>query len=204
MSPAPSLTREEWLLEAGGMIISIIEERAKIEIPKYRVACSFPATGGLKGKKSRTRGQCWPASSSKDGHAEIMVSVIEDEPREVIQILAHELIHAGLPKAGHGKPFQRAAGAIGFRGPWTSSNTVPGFWEWADKVIAALPPYPHKELDARAPVAAKKPQKNRQIKCACAAKGCGYVARTSRRWIESLGPPHCPLHGQMVCELPED
>lgn len=193
-------TREEWLLEVAHLIVPIIEERAQIPVGKFRVSCSFPGSGGLKGNKTRTRGQCWSAELSADKHAEVFISPVEADSREVIQILAHELIHVALPLAGHGKPFQKAARAIGFVAPFTTSQTTPLFWEWADKILNSFPPYPHKELDARSHVGAKKPQKNRQLKCECLK--CGYVARTSRKWIEKKGAPHCPDHGQMYFDDP--
>ena len=45
-----------------------------------------------------------------------------------------------------------------------------------------------------------KKQTKRHIKCLCSE--CGYTARTSRKWLDQVGPPHCPAHGQM--EVIED
>jgi len=42
---------------------------------------------------------------------------------------------------------------------------------------------------------APKRQSSRHLKCQCLT--CGYTARTSRKWLDLYGPPHCPLHGQM-------
>jgi len=192
-------TREEWLLNAARLIVPIIEGRAGVKFPPYRVSCSFPDKGGTKAK-GRVVGQCWSASASADGHAEILISPVDADAGEVIETLAHELIHAALPKAGHGKPFSQAAKAIGFTKPWTSTPTTPEFWEWAKPIMESLPPYPHAKLNAVRAVAAPKPQKNRQIKCECGQ--CGYVARTSRKWLELSGPPICPTegHGQMQIE----
>lgn len=41
-------------------------------------------------------------------------------------------------------------------------------------------------------------QANRHVKCACLT--CGYVARTARKWLDQVGPPHCPQHGPMLAE----
>ncbi|MEX3924422.1 transcription elongation protein SprT [Paraburkholderia sp. BR10936] len=38
-------------------------------------------------------------------------------------------------------------------------------------------------------------QSTRMIKCECPM--CHYIARTSQKWIDEVGPPHCPLHGAM-------
>ena len=36
--------------------------------------------------------------------------------------------------------------------------------------------------------------KTRMLKCECSA--CGYVARTTRRWLIEYGPPLCPCNGE--------
>lgn len=194
------ITREEWLLKAAAFIVPVIEARAGVTVPPYRVSCSFPSKGGTSPKK-RVQGQCWAAMASADGHAEIFISPVDASAREVMEILAHELIHAALPMDGHNNTFGKAARSIGFTGPWTSTPTTPEFWEWVDPIIKKLPPYPHAKLNAVRAVAAPKPQKNRQMKCECMT--CGYVARTSRKWLELLGAPICPAdgHGQMSIEI---
>lgn len=210
-------TREQWLLLLAEKLVPYIEQTAMIEMPLYRVSCSWPSKGGLS-RRARVQGQCWAASASTDNHAEIFISPYEDSPNMVAEILAHELIHAALPKAGHGPDFRAAALAIGYTGPMRSTPTTPAFWEWVQPILDEIPPYPHKSLNpfrvrlegdgptagpqegddddqADRPIAAPAPQKNRQMKCTCTT--CGYIARTSRKWIEDKGPPHCPDHGAM-------
>lgn len=41
-----------------------------------------------------------------------------------------------------------------------------------------------------------KPDYNRNVKLAC--HHCGYIARTTRKWLEHAGPAHCPNHGAMM------
>jgi len=211
-------TREEWLLLLAEQIVPHIETHAAIAFPKYRVSCSWPLKGGL-ARNGRVRGQCWAATASTDNHAEIFVSPYEDDPREVAVILAHELIHAALPDAGHGPDFKHAAMAIGFKPPMRSANLTEQFWAWVEPVLANLPPYPHKSLnplrvvlkaqgdssgpqegeEPTVPVGMAPPQKNRQMKCTCSK--CGYIARTSRKWIDLSGPPICPVEGHGVMDM---
>jgi hypothetical protein len=49
------------------------------------------------------------------------------------------------------------------------------------------------------PVESTRPPKQdaRLIKCECGE--CGYVVRTTRKWLE-IGAPHCPNHGAMNVE----
>lgn len=202
VSDKTAATREEWLTALAAQIVPVIETQARVLLPAYRVTCGFPSKGGMMGGKTRVRGQCWSAEASEDGRAEIFVSPVEDEADEVAAILAHELIHAGLPNDGHNRRFQAAAAAIGFEAPFTQSVTSEAFWAWMRPLIAEAGLYPHRRLNAMKAVAQRKKQTNRQIKCECGT--CGYIARTTRSWLEKSGPPLCPQHGAMTPDLPQN
>lgn len=190
--------REDWLVQLARAMEPVIAARAGVSFPSYRVTCGFPSKGGELGRKTRVRGQCWAASASEDLHAEIFLSPVEDDPATVAAILAHEMIHAAMPEAGHKRPFQIAAAAIGHAAPFTGSEPTPEFMTWAGPLIDSLSPYPHRRLNVRGAVAQKKKQTGRMLKCECAA--CGYTARTTRKWLEDAGTPICPVdgHGPMA------
>ena len=207
------MSREEWLHALAAKIIPHIEAITGEPFPRFRASCSWPARGGLK-KVGTVLGQCWQPIASSDATWEIFISPLVDDSREVARILAHELCHAAAPGAGHGRGFAKVAGPLGFTSPWTSTPATEAFWAMVDPMIAALPPYGHGHMtpfifrtegkrqgkgldgpDAPRPEGAPKPQRNRQMKCEC--ETCGYIARTSRKWIEEAGAPHCPKHGQM-------
>ena len=211
-SASDSMTREEWLRALALKIVPVIEAVTGEAFPQFRVSCSWPARGGLK-KVGTVLGQCWQPVASSDQHWEIFISPLVDDPREVTRILAHELCHAAAPNAGHKKRFQVVAGGIGLCAPWTSTPTTEAFWAWAEPLLGEMPAYGHGHMtpfvtriytgtgergkDQPQPRAegAPKPQTNRQMKCTC--KSCGYIARTSRKWLDEAGPPHCPNHGAM-------
>lgn len=192
--------REDWLLQLAALMQPAMVGAAKLEFPKYRVACGFPSRGGLANKK-RVVGQCWSASASADRHAEILITPLESNPEKVASTLAHELIHACLPNAGHKAPFARAAKALGFTSPWTQTPETEEFWAWVRPLLAQLPAYPHGALSAMSPVAAPKPQKGRLLKASCF---CDYTVRVTRKWVDEVGAPHCPLHGEMTVEGAQD
>ena len=236
----PIKTREDWLRQLALAMQSRVETACDTALPDFRITCGFPSHGALLGNKRRVRGQCWCPSQSRDGTTEIIVSIVEDNPEEIAEIVVHEMIHACLPKAGHTKPFQRAAKALGFVAPFTSSNPTEEFWNWAKPMVKKMGAYPHAQLAATRsnliptekpdthnddyippigennpdqtpdvdldtdyiyrPADTPKPQKTRHIKCWC--EKCGYVARTTRKWILKSGEPHCPDHGAMVSDLP--
>lgn len=195
--------REAWLSRLAGLMVKVIEQRAGVKLPPYRVTCGFPSRGGELGKDSRVRGQCWAASASDDGHAEVFISPVEAESKVVAEILAHELIHAALPQAGHKKPFQAAAAKVGFTAPFTTATPTPEFDAWCAPLLAKVGAYPHARLVAMRPVAAPKKQTARLLKAICMAGAgdaeCGYTVRVTRKWVE-VGAPCCPLHGAMEVE----
>jgi len=189
-NPPDVQVREAWLLGLAVEFMREIEERCGLTFPPIRVTCGFPSKGGEMGRRTRVRGQCWSAEASEDRHAEIFISPVEADAETVAAILAHELVHAALPDAGHGKTFGKAMKALGQIAPFTTATPTDVFWEWVRPLLAEAGPYPHAMLVAMRPVAAPKKQANRNIKLTCPA--CGYRVQTTRKWIADLGAPLCP------------
>lgn len=202
-SIAAIVTREDWLNAASVLIASIMADKAELELPTYRVTCGWPSKGGT--SKKRVLGQCWNPEASDDAHAEVFISPMESDPATVVAILAHELIHAALPKGtGHKGPFVKAAKALGFLAPFTQLVTSEELDAWVADMVAALPAYPHARLNPAAE-GEKKTQTTRMLKAVCEAdhegEACGYQVRLTRKWIEEVGAPICPRHHEpMTCE----
>jgi hypothetical protein len=45
-----------------------------------------------------------------------------------------------------------------------------------------------------------KKQRARLLKAECSGPGCGYTVRITAKWVDDLGPPHCPRHGPMAID----
>ena len=188
-------TREEWL-EAAVALSKPIFEAVGYKVPKVRVTCGWPSRGGTSAKK-RTIGQCWDVSASSDGIHQIFISPWLMEVADdygVLPTLIHEVAHAvvGIENK-HNKVFGKCARAIGLEGKLTSTFAgealIATFKQHAKKLGA----YPHAKLDPRlSPV---KKQSTRMIKMECG--DCGYVCRTSQKWLDEAGAAHCPQHGEM-------
>lgn len=197
-------TREDWLGAAAVLISAVLADLADIELPSYRVTCGWPSKSGTS-KKNRRIGECWNAAASDDAHAEVFISPMEADALTVVAILAHELIHAGLPVGtGHKGPFVKAAKAIGFLKPFTQLKTSDALNAWAQDIVNALPAYPHARLNPAAE-GEKKTQTTRMIKAVCEeiydGETCGYQVRLTRKWIDSVGAPICPrCNERMACE----
>ena len=186
-----NITREQWLNKAGGHLRTLFESVGESVPTKVRASCGFPSKGALSAQ-NRTVGQCWSAVASADSHAEIFISPTISDSGRVLDILAHEWIHAIHPNGGHGKLFKHTATAIGLEGKMTATVAGEKFKAWADPVLAILGEYPHAELQ---PANAIKKQSTRMLKCVCS--DCGYIAYTSGKWLAEMGAPYCPEHGQM-------
>jgi len=184
-----------WLINAVESIKPLFES-AGYKVPKLRVTCGWPSRGGVSAKK-RTLGQCWDTVASADGVHQIFISpyldVVVDE-YGVLSVLIHEVVHAvvGIDE-GHNKVFGKCARAIGLEGKLTSTHPGEELMGKCAKLFKELGKYPHAKLDPKhSPV---KKQSTRMIKMECGK--CGYVARTSQKWIDEAGAAHCPQHGEM-------
>lgn len=204
-------TREAWLNHVAQRMAPMFVALCAPLPERVRIAIGFTSTG----KRSRHIGECWDNRCSDDGHFEIFIvpNLAESAdmmPLQVAAILAHELVHVavGIP-AGHGKYFRRVAKGIGLEGKMTATVPGPKFEMAIGPILASAGPLPHGRLNTgRRPdeeqggetgeprTTGPKKQTKRHIKCAC--ETCGYAVRTSRKWIDQSGPPHCPAHGEMA------
>lgn len=155
---------------------------------KVRVSVGWPRGSHGKG---RAIGQCWSVEASSDGHAEIFVSPELGEKAgsvKIMGVLAHELAHAIVgTEVGHKAPFKRCAEAVGLTGKMTATEEGPEFTAFAEAFIAKRGPYPAGTLSLNA----RKKQGTRLLKCECAE--CGYTVRVTRRWLDAVGAPWCPV-----------
>jgi hypothetical protein len=200
-------TRESWLRAATGELRSYFT-RCGYPLPdRIRFAIGFPSTG----RKGNREGECWHSSTSADEHFEIFIRADFDEPSKVLGILVHELVHAVVPiDAKHGKQYRDAAIKIGLQGQMV--HAMPGelLQKRLDDLAASLGPLPHARLniergaDNRGPADRGKKQKARMLKAECEDEGCGYRVRVAAVHVRNIGPPHCPRHGAMSVDMPED
>lgn len=205
--------RESWLNHVAQCMAPMFS-RLEAPLPdRVRIAIGFTSTG----KRSKHIGECWDNLYSEDGHFEIFIVPNLNEtndlmPLHVAAVLAHELVHAAVGiDAGHGPAFRRVAKGLGLTGKMTATVSGPDFEAALKPILANAGPLPHARLNTKKHIdedgeiqepktTGPKKQVNRHIKCKC--EQCGYTARTSRKWLDKLGPPHCPTHG--IMEIIED
>lgn len=158
---------------------------------RCRVSCGWPHKAAV-ARTARRVGECWyPAQSTDRTSHNLFISPALQNPLEVLETLAHELIHvAAGSNAGHKGAFVRIAKAIGFKAPWTSTPASPELMERLNGLIVNLGPYPHAAIDKRG----RKKQGTRLLKVVC--RECGYTIRTTQQWIDT-GLPTCVCGTEM-------
>lgn len=183
-----ALTREEWL-QAG--INGLAEMFAEIgeTIPEVYVSVGFPK--GARGK-GKAIGICHPAVLSGDEKAHIFIHPSLTDSARVLDVLAHELIHAlDNCESGHKGRFAKVAKAFGLEGKMTATVAGEELKGRLNALILELGEYPHALLKESG-----KKQSTRMIKCEC--DDCGYIVRTSQKWIDEMGAPICPCQMGMI------
>jgi hypothetical protein len=191
-------TREEWLV-AGVEALRPIFAQEGAEIPAVKVSVGWP---GGRGRKNSVIGQCWHPSAAKDEAAHIFVSPVLDDAVRVLDVLAHELVHAvDRNESGHKGNFARLAKAIGLEGKMTATVAGEGLKDCLTRIVEEdLGEYPHGALVNPGDGAdGPKKQGTRMLKVEC-AEGSGYVVRMTRKWIDEVGCPVCPCHGETMVE----
>lgn len=193
-----SYKRARWLEQAASDLRPYFTASGYTIPADIRVSVGWPFSK-RKGRGGQTIGECWDKAASTDGHHEIFISPAigrKNETMTILATLAHELGHASLPaKTGHRKPFAKLCEAIGLEGKPTHTVAGAKFKAWADPWIAARGEWPGGALNTNHP--SRKKQGTRLLKCECGE--CGYTVRTTAKWIEESGAPHCGVksHGRM-------
>lgn len=207
MSKSKHTTREDYLLAAVKLSIPIFKS-AGVEIPPVRVSTGWPSSRGTSSKR-KAIGECWDKKAASDKVSQIFISpwmegpvhLEKNDSMGVLPTLEHELVHAVLgTEAGHGAKFRKLALAIGLEGKMTSTHAGAELTAKLAEMSKELGDYPHSKLNPSK--SGKKKQGTRMVKCECAE--CGYILRTSKKWIE-VAIPSCPSgHGKMDCEVPDE
>lgn len=200
-------TREGWLRSATDAVREYFALNG-YEIPaRIRFSIGFPSTG----KAGKRVGEVWLPATSADESCELFIRADIDAPANVLGILVHELIHTVLPPdAGHGKLYKDAAHKLGLVGPMRHAMPGPLLAARLVEIADGLGPLPHARLDlsrardGRLIADRPKKQKARLLKAECGDEACGYNVRVVAKWVDEVGPPHCPKHGAMVLETRAD
>ncbi|MCZ9884611.1 SprT-like domain-containing protein [Arthrobacter sp. B2a2-09] len=190
-------TREEWLVASVEALTPLFEELGET-VPAVRVSVGWP---GGNGRKNSVIGQCWSTKVAADSVSQLFISPVLDDAVRVLDVLAHELIHAIDDCAsGHKGRFAKIAKALGLTGKMTATVAGDDLKAKLEEIAAELGEYPHAAISSGAQGAdGPKKQTTRMMKVEC-ADGSGYKARMTRQWLADFGAPICPCHEERMIE----
>lgn len=150
MSRKVATDREAWLKAASAKLRPYIRSKTGLYVPDVNVSTGFPSSNATRTSvvTSIAIGQCWNGSRSADKRCHIFVSPFLGDAIRVLDVLAHELLHAALGTAkGHGPEFAKAAESIGLTGKPTATVAGEAFRTVAiDLIKRWLGAYPHPRL----------------------------------------------------------
>ena len=189
------MNREQWLMTAVDRLTAGLFSEHGAEVPDHvKVSCSWPSVSIRK-----RIGEAWTDKASADGSHETYISPVMDEPVQVLGVLVHELVHHSVGiEAGHKAPFKRLATALGLEGKMTKTHAGEELTERLELLSNELGPYPHAAMD---PGQGKKKQATRLMKCECPE--CGYIVRTTDKWLGMYGAPYCPCNEDEHVQMEE-
>lgn len=192
-----NINREAWLIAAVEALAPVFAEAGET-LPAVKVSVGWP---GGSGRKNSVIGQCWSPSAAADQVSHIFISPVLDEAPRVLDVLAHELVHAinyaEGDDCGHRGRFATIARAIGLTGKMTATVAGEELAERLGAIADDLGDYPHGAIVN--PLDGVKKQTTRMLKIEC-AEGSGYIVRTTRKWLEEFGAPKCPCHDETMAQ----
>lgn len=178
------MTREQWLNEAVKELREHLFKPQGEVVPEVRVSVGFPGGGSAR----KRIGEYWHAEAIQDKVPQVFISPVLESPVKALDVLVHELVHAVVPKAKHGKEFKRVAYSVGLTGKATATVAGPELEEKLKTLSEKLGAFPHSAIN----LADRKKQATNLKKVECI--DCGYVVRVTNKWIESVGTPICPCN----------
>lgn len=187
-------TREQWLTRGVELLNAEIFTPADMGIAEnVRVSVGFPHGSG---RKNSAIGQCWSPTVSADKTIEIFISPTQDDSVRVLDILAHEMIHAIVGnECGHKGPFKQLAHKIGLEGKMTATRAGEELRAKLQTIAEKIGDYPHSALDPSA--SGRKKQSTRLLKIECPE--CDNIARQSAKAFEQFGLRCGACDVEMVC-----
>ena len=189
-------TREEYLQKAKDELNDRVFKQAGYEIPEVKISCSWAL--GTADKNKKTLGQFVPRSWSKANINEIMIMPTVDDSEQVIDTLAHELVHAvDDNKSGHGAGFRKICLAVGLNGSSQMRYACAGdeLKQTIVEIVKDIGLYPHSELQ----IHKRKKQSTRMLKVSCTE--CNFSYRTSRKNIGMMANTICNGCGSDSLEI---
>lgn len=191
---AREATREAWLMSAVDELKPLLMQAGCAQLPQRNINVSV---GFPKGNARKVIGQHWSAKSSDDKNTvHIFISPTMGDAVDVLGVLLHELIHADdAGESGHNGHFAKIHKSVGLVGKTTASEVGDDLRPVLADVVATLGPFPHVKLNLGED--GPKKQTTRMLKVGCGE--CGFIFRTTAKWVEAYGAAFkCPCGNESM------
>jgi len=176
------MNRESWLTD---LAIEVVPFFKGFKLEPFKLTMGWPISRGKPGK-TQVIGECHGIESSTGGVHELFISPVIDKPLQVAGVVCHELAHvaAGI-EAQHKGKFLKVCKHVGLT-IGKPTHVMPGekLNESLKRITERLGKYPHKAM--KLVTIPKKPGSGVKLVCEC-----GFLAHTSRKWVEEVGVPTC-------------
>jgi hypothetical protein len=205
------ISRETWLDYAVDKLRPHYDAKGFPLADRMKIAMGFPSRRAL--SDNPAKGEVW--FDTEDGTTQIFINPLEKGSKNVVSILAVQLLRSALPDEISKSDYREAAEKMDIVG--TVKDAVPGmaFAAFLDGITEELEakygPLPHAAIVPKEKV--KKESKNRQLKAVCPkdvrcqnpelAEKNGFKVRLAKGCAETFGMPYCPCSNQMVFEEEE-
>ena len=175
------VTREDWLNAFVHGARPIFKAAGYILPEKIKISIGFPSKNALSTRTQRL-GEHWNGTEEH----QIFITPLIATAAHIGSITTHELCHTLFD--GHRKDFAKCGAAVGLEGK-PKEMTAGALWhELFDELLTTLGAMPHHALSAKSKE--EKKQSTRLLKCQCPE--CGFVFRTTAKWIEGKSELQCP------------
>jgi hypothetical protein len=181
--PDKIVTREDWLIAFVKGSRPIFENAGCTIPPKIKISIGFPSQNALSGRKQRL-GEHW-GTETTDHH--IFITPLIDDAIKIAEITTHELVHACVGNH-HRKAFSTCGAAVGLEGKAAQMEAGELWHKLHESLLKALGPIPHHKIIPA--LKDEKKQTTRLLKCTC--PDCGFVFRTTAKWLEGKSQIQCP------------
>jgi hypothetical protein len=191
--PITHTNREAWLLAALPSLVALLDQAGAPAFPTPLLSVGFPF--GIRTGNGKAIGQCWTLTDQERAH--IFVHPCLDDPLQVLNVVAHELIHAAVGcQHGHRGPFASVARALGLEGRLTATTAGPALLVHLVTIANRVGAYPHRALDPQLLEQTRKKQGTRMRKYACPC--CGQILRAATDDLRVVCAPCSDATGAAV------
>jgi hypothetical protein len=207
-------------MKNNSSVIPVIQESERViaeAIKHFKLTCKPEQiyltiqSAGRKNALGWFGPQHWTGKDKKHVH-EINLCAEHLQTHNMGETLLHELAHAENEVLGikdcsgsrmHNRKFKSMAEKLGLEVKPRDRAVGFGYTDLADegkKFLASIKfdlSIFSSHRNGGASGKAKKPG-SRLVRCEC--DNCGYICRTTQKWLDDVGAPHCPEHGAMTAD----